>query len=107
MGMVLVKTAEPAAGDTPRPHLHGLYDKLQHPLPSHTVLIDEAGQASEIAALQPLGFGAERCEGPGRVHLVGWEWVGCLIHDQDFHALQCELKCRQQSPSVPGCSYSW
>uniref|UniRef100_A0A1D1ZR49 AAA+ ATPase domain-containing protein n=1 Tax=Auxenochlorella protothecoides TaxID=3075 RepID=A0A1D1ZR49_AUXPR len=29
-------------------------------VPFRTVLIDEAGQASEIAALQPLGFGAER-----------------------------------------------
>ena len=25
------------------------------------VLIDEAGQASEVAALQPLVFGAKRC----------------------------------------------
>lgn len=28
--------------------------------PFHTVLIDEAGQASEVAALQPLVFGAKR-----------------------------------------------
>ena len=28
--------------------------------PFHTVLIDEAAQASEIAALQPLIFGAKR-----------------------------------------------
>ncbi|PSC75196.1 Helicase sen1 [Micractinium conductrix] len=29
-------------------------------IPFHTVLIDEAGQASEVAALQPLCFGAKR-----------------------------------------------
>jgi senataxin len=29
--------------------------------PFETVLIDEAAQASEIAALQPLVFGAKRC----------------------------------------------
>lgn len=29
-------------------------------VPFKTVLIDEAGQASEVASLQPLGFGAER-----------------------------------------------
>ena len=28
--------------------------------PFHTVLIDEAAQASEIATLQPLAFGARR-----------------------------------------------
>ncbi len=30
-------------------------------MPFETVLIDEAAQASEIAALQPLVFGAKRC----------------------------------------------
>lgn len=32
--------------------------------PFETVLIDEAAQASEIAALQPLVFGAKRCTHP-------------------------------------------
>ena len=40
------------------------------------VLIDEAGQASEVAALQPLCFGAKRC-GQG-LPRVAQGWCGAL-----------------------------
>ena len=30
----------------------------------HTVLIDEAAQSTEMAALQPLAFGCKRCAAP-------------------------------------------
>ncbi len=36
-----------------------IFQRLER-TPFHTVLIDEAAQASEIAALQPLVFGAKR-----------------------------------------------
>ena len=35
------------------------------PAPFETVLVDEAAQASEIAALQALTFGCRRCITPG------------------------------------------
>lgn len=52
-----------------RPPLHSLAARNTHvcsprlvalPPPHRAVLIDEAGQASEVAALQPLVFGAKR-----------------------------------------------
>jgi senataxin len=36
-----------------------IFQRLE--VPFETVLIDEAAQASEIAALQPLTFGCKRC----------------------------------------------
>ena len=38
-----------------------IFQRLSQPF--HTVLIDEAAQASEVAALQPLAFGCQRCAG--------------------------------------------
>ena len=37
-----------------------VFKSVAHKIPFHTVLIDEAGQSSEVAALQPLCFGARR-----------------------------------------------
>lgn len=36
-----------------------IFQRLSQPF--RTVLIDEAAQASEVAALQPLAFGCQRC----------------------------------------------
>lgn len=46
------------AGPPWTPSLH--HCSSPAPAPAPTVLIDEAGQASEVAALQPLVFGARR-----------------------------------------------
>lgn len=68
--------ASPACSATSRLLAHALRQtnvntQIKACLDHRAVLIDEAGQASEVAALQPLVFGAKRCRGwlapaPGR-----------------------------------------